>query len=373
MRRPAFGRNVAGPLRACCAFLWTAESEFKTETMDLDSARGRSSFPLQSGSVPPQPGTLCVYLSRRTLYCDPYFDCFCMLLFPGDDREFSESFPVSAVPEDYGVPCASVVFCRVERPSDVGRCCRYFRIGCWFLAVRGLQPGQCKQIVFGLKNGRAPERETRRRTESQVIFTFGKAVFMSGDLGGTKQRSMAIAERALFVILNIRGNVRSSATLSRGPRAGDAESPVVCPSWNCPGNRASLESKAGPSRSASQWAAGLRAPPLFSLSFCCSRPAALESETGVACLCLADLGTWKDQRRTKRQCLKERACCCILCIQRARRSACQNLANTDTASSLVIQLPLQPRAEISVQSRTFAASPSRMDKHWVISKAPVLP
>ena len=185
----------------------------------------------------------------------------------------------------------SVVFCRVERSSDVGRCCRYFRIGCWFLAVRGLQPGQCKQIVSGLKNGRAPERETRRRTESQVIFTFGKAVFMSGDLGGTKQRSMAIAERALFVILNIRGNIRSSATLSRGPRAGDAESPVVCPSWNCPGNRASLESKAGPSRSASQWAAGLRAPPLFSLSFCCSRPAALESETGVACLCLA--WTWE--------------------------------------------------------------------------------
>ena len=116
---------------------------------------------------------------------------------------------------------------RVERSSDVGRTMlSVFRIGCCFLAGGGLQPGQCKQIISGLKNGRAPERETKRRTETQAIFTFGRAMFMSGDIGGTKQTPWRLL-RALFVILNRRGNIRSSATLSRGPRTGDAEHSCV--------------------------------------------------------------------------------------------------------------------------------------------------
>lgn len=80
LRRPAFDRNVAGPSRACCAFLVAAaepESEFK-DTESPDGARGRRLFPPQERvSIRSAPGSVSP-------------NGFCRLSFPDDNHAFGE-------------------------------------------------------------------------------------------------------------------------------------------------------------------------------------------------------------------------------------------------------------------------------------------
>ncbi len=83
--------------------------------------------------------------------------------------------------------------------------------------------------LFRVEEWRAPERETRNKKQKdeptvKAIFTSDQAVFMSDSLGAKKQHPWQLL-RALFVNLNIRGNIRSPATLSRGPRARGCRTP----------------------------------------------------------------------------------------------------------------------------------------------------
>ena len=90
---------------------------------------------------------MCLFVQE---YFDLYFDCFCMLLFPGVDPEFSESFPVSAAPEDYGVSCASGVFGGLsDRATLDGRCCRYFVLDAVSWQVVAYSQGSANKLFPG--------------------------------------------------------------------------------------------------------------------------------------------------------------------------------------------------------------------------------
>ena len=146
------------------------------------------------------------------------------------------------------------MFRRVER---VGRC---FGISYWrlFRRVVAYSQGSANKLFLGEECRHQNEKQKNERT-IKAVFTFDKAMFMSGDLGRKKQHPWRLLREPCSFNLNSRGNIRSSAALSRGPRAGDA----TCVPPNCPGNRASLESKAEPSRSASQRLPGSGPTPLL--------------------------------------------------------------------------------------------------------------
>ncbi len=117
-----------------------------------------------------------------------------MLQFQNDGREF-ESF-------QYQRPSRIMVFRLCVGVSCFGGLSELddvsvFRIGDyfggWWLTARAVQTN-----CFRLKNAEHQNEKQKDERTVKAIFTFDKAMFMSGDLGGKKQHPWRLL-RALFV------------------------------------------------------------------------------------------------------------------------------------------------------------------------------